>query len=556
MDDTTSRTTRSMKGRTDDKSVSSNPSQSKAPIEDLNTVFEDESGAYGGARSKEFNMTNMGSGDVERLCVMDNLLHRQEDMSEAMQGMRSDMQTLIGVMRDMALQQSRHGDPSVRNSRDQSNSSRDMTPSRVSRGRQISQRGRVSSSSSVSSSRSTGRSAVNSRQNSRNRFSNAKLPPYSGKEKWEVWYNRFKEVARLRSWNDDQRLDELLPRLQGPAGEFVYSQLSHRVRTNYQELIKELNSRFRVVETKKTFGAQFSHRGQKAGETVEEYAAELKRLYDKAHANRDTMTRQEDLLRKFLDGLHDERARFHIEYVKDPQDIDQAVYEAVNFQETRRKPLGREFGSDKLKGDRKAVRAMRQTSDTEDENSHFSDNANSDDDCREKVARVPSKVNKGKTIKASPNTSSPRAATDVSEQSKGVSKGDNKTDSNQEIISKLDNMNTAISDLNDRVKKLEIKPKWSRNGNRNVGQNKKNDGQSSQVNGGFLCFKCGQEGHFARTCPNVPWVTGQMHVAVQPNQPQMSPVGTASPQMSQQACQATVNTSNQGLQAQGQSNLN
>lgn len=39
--------------------------------------------------------------------------------------------------------------------------------------------------------------------------------------------------------------------------------------------------------TKKTFGAQFSHRNQKPSEYVEEYAAELKRLYDKAHANRD-----------------------------------------------------------------------------------------------------------------------------------------------------------------------------------------------------------------------------------------------------------------------------
>ena len=49
-------------------------------------------------------------------------------------------------------------------------------------------------------------------------------------------------------------------------------------------------------------------------------------LYDKAHASRDRQTRTEDLLRRFLDGLNDERAIFHIEFVKEPSDIDQAVF--------------------------------------------------------------------------------------------------------------------------------------------------------------------------------------------------------------------------------------
>ena len=68
------------------------------------------------------------------------------------------------------------------------------------------------------------------------------------------------------------------------------------------------------------------------------YAAELKRLCEKAYPNRDPSTRAEDLLRRFMDGLVDEKAQFHIEYIKESSNIDQAVYEAVNFQETRRKP--------------------------------------------------------------------------------------------------------------------------------------------------------------------------------------------------------------------------
>lgn len=172
---------------------------------------------------------------------------------------------------------------------------------------------------------------------------NPKLPPFTGKETWKVWFNRFEEVANRQKWSSEEKLDELLPRLQGVAGEFVYAQLSHETRSNYSFLCKEINNRFRVVETSKAFWVQFSHRNQKYGETVEDYAAELKKLYDKAHVRRDTETRCEDLLRRFLDGLVDDKARFHVEFIKEPTDIDEAVYQVVCFQQTKQKVKGAEY---------------------------------------------------------------------------------------------------------------------------------------------------------------------------------------------------------------------
>jgi hypothetical protein len=41
-----------------------------------------------------------------------------------------------------------------------------------------------------------------------------------------VWINRFEDVATRRRWHDNRRLDELLPLMQGPAGDFVYEQLT------------------------------------------------------------------------------------------------------------------------------------------------------------------------------------------------------------------------------------------------------------------------------------------------------------------------------------------
>ena len=103
-----------------------------------------------------------------------------------------------------------------------------------------------------------------------------KLPPFNGKEDWKVWINRFQVIVERRNWSDETRLDNLLPKLQGRSGDFVFTQLSRSTLMCYADLIKELNSRFRVVETQKTFAAKLSQRVQRADETFEEFASDLK----------------------------------------------------------------------------------------------------------------------------------------------------------------------------------------------------------------------------------------------------------------------------------------
>ena len=82
-------------------------------------------------------------------------------------------------------------------------------------------------------------------------YSEVKLPPFNGKEEWKIWINRFEAVAERKNWDEEKKLDNLLPKLQGKAGDFVFSQLLQSTLATNRELIKELNSRFRVVETKK-----------------------------------------------------------------------------------------------------------------------------------------------------------------------------------------------------------------------------------------------------------------------------------------------------------------
>ena len=97
----------------------------------------------------------------------------------------------------------------------------------------------------------------NRRQQYRSNY-DMKLPSFDGKEDWKVWVSRFEAIAERRQWDDDTKLDNLLPKLLGRAGDFVFTQLPKQTLECYSELVKELNSRFRVVETKRTFAAKFS----------------------------------------------------------------------------------------------------------------------------------------------------------------------------------------------------------------------------------------------------------------------------------------------------------
>lgn len=101
-----------------------------------------------------------------------------------------------------------------------------------------------------------------------------KLPPYTGQEKWEVWHSRFEAVADLRGWNKHDKLQELLPRLQGEAGDFTFDQLSKKTLGSYRKVTKELSNRFGVIETTRTYKLQFNRRKQLTGESVEKFAAE------------------------------------------------------------------------------------------------------------------------------------------------------------------------------------------------------------------------------------------------------------------------------------------
>ncbi|KAH3778575.1 hypothetical protein DPMN_180042 [Dreissena polymorpha] len=276
------------------------------------------------------------------------------------------------------------------------------------------------------------------RPNQQRRLPPVKMASFSGKQVWVTWISQFEAIAKRNNWSQDEMLDQLLPRLEGLAAQFVFSQLSPNLLNDYQSLVEELDSRFRVIETPRSFASKFSRRSQRHGETLEEYAAELKQLYDKAHGWRDRRTRDEDLVRRFLDELSDDDVKFEVEFNKEPRNIDEAVYFAVNLIEIR--------------GSNRAERRSRY-------NAKRTENDDYD-------GTISDKDEKAFAIKETDaETTSTRVKNEIESKSQA----------------------STIKELLARIVKLECE---------------RNTPQKRNFKTDVTCFRCQQKGHYARECPN------------------------------------------------------
>ena len=333
---------------------------------------------------------------------------------------------------------------------------------------------------------------------------NVKIQPFKGKgvESWPVWYNRFSEAAERRGWCIERQLDELLMRMQGEAAEFVYGQLKSHIRNDYKMLVAELNSRFNLVETEKSFRIKFAHRDQKVNELPEDYAAELRRLYDKSYPRRDNITRQEDLLRRFLEGLVDEKIKFQVEYIKEPDTLEEAVSEVVKFMEVKRR--GQVELSDKERRAKK-TRAVKYLEISDDDSDDSDDN---------RAARVPPRRNKmdgkmdsvEKTQAAPEQTNQTTGQHDIMAQMK-MALGDAVKEITDKCVVSNNKQTGGRHGPGNQTQK-QPKPFGQRNGVQNNNNyalgngGRQNNGRGpQQMRGDLKCYHCSQSGHFKRNCP-------------------------------------------------------
>ena len=311
----------------------------------------------------------------------------------------------------------------------------------------------------------------------------AKLPPFTGTEQRRVWYNRFESVASLNGWDDHEKLQQLLPRVQGKAAEFVFGQLKPAVTNRYPALIKEMKERFDEIQTTKTYVTQFGRRNQSYKETPEEYAAELKRLYDRAYPRRGPETRQEDLLRRFLMGLNNNSARIHVELNKEPTTIEEAVHYVVHYFEAARNPHN---GSQNEDDQERSQRTRQVKSDNKS-------NKESSEHKKQKTEKTEIGKQKDKTVKF----------TDQRAEQCG----------NQAMVC----MNKE--DLEELLKGMMANLKGSLNSTSTQSRSSYNENKK------VVCYTCNEPGHISRNCPQKLGIATGGRPLGAPLQPQGNPNG-------------------------------
>ena len=149
------------------------------------------------------------------------------------------------------------------------------------------------------------------------------LPRYDGKTRWQTFYHQFEAVTQ--DWSEDKKLYHLLSCLTADAADFVFELESH-VRDSYHSLTEELDRRFKTIETPQMCARQFYRRKLRSGETIKQFASELKSLVRKAYPqglDRSAMERM--MIKQFFDGLDDDDLRYNIEYLKMPKGLDEAI---------------------------------------------------------------------------------------------------------------------------------------------------------------------------------------------------------------------------------------
>ena len=140
------------------------------------------------------------------------------------------------------------------------------------------------------------------------------IPEFSGDDlsltnnSFQQWLEQFEMVSELAQWPENIQLKQLALRLRGSAQAY-FRTCSEEQKHDYQALVQAMSQRFTPVRIQALECSTFHERKQGRKETVDTYAQELQRLFQRAypsavHGNPDAQEMGQAVLSsQFVSGL-------------------------------------------------------------------------------------------------------------------------------------------------------------------------------------------------------------------------------------------------------------
>ncbi|CAC5373136.1 unnamed protein product [Mytilus coruscus] len=189
---------------------------------------------------------------------------------------------------------------------------------------------------------------------------------YEGTSSWLDFKSHFEACSSINNWSEQDKRLYLAVALRGKA-QGILGDLPIDKQQNYKALVNALEQRFAPPNQTELYRVQLTERRQKASESLPELGQSIRRLINQAYPTvpedvRDTLAKQ-----YFIEALVDSEMRIRIKQSR-PHGLNDALRVAVELETYNR--------AEKQLIDGRSY--LRQTSQTDEKESHIDRNENSD----------------------------------------------------------------------------------------------------------------------------------------------------------------------------------